>query len=151
MIVIDGVIVAPKKQIVDERGKIMHVLREDDAEFSRVGEVYCSWINPGVIKAWHLHKEMTLNYVCPHGLVKLVLYDDRSESPTRGHLMELFLGPDSYSLVTVPPGVYNGFKGVAEHPSLVINCASIPHCPGEISRLDPFSAHIPYDWAVRHG
>jgi len=148
---IDGVVVSPRRQLVDERGKIMHVLREDDPEFERFGEVYFSWINPGVVKAWHLHTAMTLNYTCPVGLVKLALWDDREGSPSRGEVMELFLGPDDHRLVTVPPGVWNGFKGVATTPSMVCNCATLPHDPEEIRRRDPFDPAVPYDWALRHG
>jgi len=148
---IDGVVVVERRQIVDERGKIMHMLRADDPEFAAFGEVYFSAVNPGVVKAWHIHKEMTLNYACPVGQIKLVLFDDRPGSPTRGELMEIFLGPDSYRLVQVPPGVWNGFKGVAAAPSLVCNCATLPHDPDEIERRPHDSPDIPYDWAVRHG
>jgi dTDP-4-dehydrorhamnose 3,5-epimerase len=148
---IDGVVVSPRRQLVDERGKIVHVLREDDPEFERFGEVYFSWVNPGVVKAWHLHTAMTLNYTCPVGVVKLALWDDREGSPSRGEVMELFLGPDDHRLVTVPPGVWNGFKGVATTPSMVCNCATLPHDPEEIRRRDPFDPAVPYDWALRHG
>jgi dTDP-4-dehydrorhamnose 3,5-epimerase len=148
---IDGVVVHPLKQLLDERGKVMHMLRADDPHFEQFGEVYFSWVNPGVVKAWHLHQEMTLNYACPYGLIKLVLFDGRDKSVTQGALMELFLGPDAYALVKVPPGIWNGFKGVAIHPSLVCNCATVPHRADEIVRCDPFSEDIPYDWGMRHG
>lgn len=147
---IEDVVVSPRRQIVDERGKVMHMLRSDDPEFERFGEVYFSWVNPGAIKGWHRHSRMTLNYACPHGLTKLVLFDAREDSPTKGELMEIFLGPDNYNLVRIPAGVWNGFKGVATYPSLVCNCATSPHDPDEIERLDPFSPEIPYDWAVKH-
>jgi dTDP-4-dehydrorhamnose 3,5-epimerase len=147
---IDGVVVHPLKQLFDERGKVMHMLRADDPHFEQFGEVYFSWVNPGVIKAWHLHREMTLNYACPYGLIKLVLFDDRETSATRGELMEVFLGPDAYSLVKVPHGIWNGFKGIGIHPSLVCNCATVPHRADEIVRCDPFSQAIPYDWELRH-
>ncbi len=147
---IEGVRVSSRRQLIDERGKVMHMLRADDPEFTAFGEVYFSWVNPQAIKAWHLHTEMTLNYTCPYGLVKLVLYDDRKRSTTRGELIELFIGPDCHQLVTVPSGVWNGFKGVAIHPSLVCNCATHPHDPAELRRLDPNDPSIPYDWAVRH-
>lgn len=148
---IQGVVVSERRQIVDERGKIMHMLRSDDPEFGKFGEVYFSWANPGVIKAWHLHTKMTLNYTCPYGLIKLVLWDGRDGSPTKGELMQIFLGPENYKLVQVPPGVWNGFKGVATHPSMVCNCADLAHDPEEIKRMDPFDPMIPYDWAVKHG
>lgn len=148
---IEGVVVAPRRQLVDERGKVMHMLRADDPEFEAFGEVYFSWVNPGAVKAWHRHREMALNYACPHGLVKLVLHDDRDGSPSAGVTMELFLGPDAYTLVHVPPLVWNGFKGVATHPSMVCNCATVPHRPDEIERRDPFDPAIGYDWAPRHG
>jgi dTDP-4-dehydrorhamnose 3,5-epimerase len=148
---IDGVLIQPLRQICDERGKVMHMLRADSPGFERFGEVYFSVVYPGAIKAWHLHRDMALNYAVPVGQVKLVLYDDREGSSTRGTLMEVFTGPDDYKLIHVPPLVWNGFKGIGTVPSLVANCATIPHRPDEIERLDPASPRIPYDWSVKHG
>ncbi|MDR3414442.1 MAG: dTDP-4-dehydrorhamnose 3,5-epimerase family protein [Formivibrio sp.] len=148
---ISGVQIIPLRQIVDERGKIMHMLRADADHFVSFGEIYFSCVNPGAIKAWHIHKIMTLNYAVPFGQIKFVLYDDREDSPTRGEIQEIFLGPDSYNLVVVPPLVWNGFKGIGTTPALIANCASIPHNAGEIERKNPFDPSIPYDWALRHG
>lgn len=148
---IDGVFVKPLRQICDERGKVMHMLRSDAPEFERFGEIYFSVVYPGAIKAWHLHKEMALNYAVPVGNIKMVLYDDREGSPTRGALMEIFTGPDDYKLIHVPPLVWNGFKGVGIVPALVANCATVGHSKDEIVRMDPFSKTVPYDWAIRHG
>lgn len=147
---IDGVRITPLRQIPDERGTVMHMLREDAPHFERFGEIYFSWVYPGAIKAWHLHREMTLNYSVPVGRIKLVLYDDRDNSSTRGELMELFLGDARYELVTIPPGVWNGFKGVGTTPAMVANCSTIPHRPEEIERLDPESGIIPYSWELKH-
>ena len=148
---IEGVRITPLRQIPDERGKVMHMLRADDPHFERFGEIYFSTVYQGVVKGWHLHERMTINYAVPVGMIKLVLFDDREGSKTRGEVQELFLGESSYSLVTVPPFVWNGFKGVAAPHSVVANCATIPHDPAEIVRLDPFSPKIPYDWGIRHG
>lgn len=148
---IKGVAARPLQQTCDERGKVMHMLREDDPHFERFGEIYFSVVYPGVIKGWHLHTQMTLNYAVPSGRIKLVCYDDRPDSPTRGNVMELFLGEDCYQLVTIPPGIWNGFKGIGVTPALVANCATLPHHPVEIFRKDPFSPDIPYQWEVRHG
>lgn len=148
---IEGVRVHPLRQIPDERGMVMHMLRADDPHFAAFGEIYFSVVELGAIKAWHLHERMTINYAVPYGKIKLVVYDDRDDSPTRGQLDEIYLGEANYALVTVPPFVWNGFKGIGEHRSIVANCASIPHDPDEIVRLDPFSDRIPYDWSLKHG
>ena len=147
---IHGVKVNPLRQILDERGKVMHMLSRSDVHFGEFGEIYFSCVYPGAIKGWHIHKLMTLNYAVPHGHIKFVLYDERADSPTRGEVQEIFLGPDNYCLVTVPPLVWNGFKGLGAEMALVANCASIPHDPDEISRRDPFDPSIPYDWQLKH-
>jgi dTDP-4-dehydrorhamnose 3,5-epimerase len=147
---IDGLIITPLKQIVDERGKVMHMLRNDDPHFLSFGEVYFSTVHPGAIKGWHIHQRMVLNYAVLIGSIKFTLFDDRSGSKTKGEIQEIFLGPDNYCLVTVPPLIWNGFKGVGTETALVANCANIPHDSSEIDRLDPFDSRIPYDWDIKH-
>lgn len=147
---IEGVVVSARRQILDERGKIMHMLRRDDPEFEQFGEIYFSAVFPGAIKGWHLHTRLTLNYVVPCGAIKLVLYDDRQGSPTHGKVMELFLGEPNYVLVKIPPGVWNGFKCIGTTMAIVANCATQPHDPDEIERLDPHDSRIPYTWEVRN-
>ncbi len=147
---IDGVRIVPLARIPDERGTIMHMLRRTDEHFVAFGEIYFTTIYPGVVKGWHKHREMTLNYACIDGRVKLVLYDDRDDSSTRGALQEVFLGPDDYSLVVIPPEVWNGMKGMSAPSALVANCATHPHDPTRTQLLDPFGGEIPYDWGVRH-
>lgn len=147
---INGVILTPLRQIFDERGKVMHMLREDSPVFSRFGEIYFSCTHPGVVKAWHLHKEMTLNYAVINGEIKFVLYDDRPESPTRGKVQELFISPENYMLVTVPPMIWNGFKSIGSTASIVANCSTMPHSAEELERLSPSDPSIPYCWALEH-
>ena len=147
---IQGVFIHPLRQILDERGKIMGMLRADDPHFEKFGEIYFSTVYPGVVKGWHIHKEMTLNYAVISGLIKLVLYDERPDSPTRGELMELFVGEGNYVLVKIPPKVWNGFKGIGISPAIIANCATLPHDPSEINRLDPHNNHIPYNWDIVH-
>lgn len=146
---IEGVSVLPLRRIPDERGTIFHMLRTTDPHFMQFGEIYFSSIYRGVVKGWHRHRDMTLHYACPVGRVKCVIYDDRPSSPTRGGLMEVHLGPDSYHLLVVPPETWNGFKGL-EDVSLVANCCTHPHDPSRSDRLDPFENEIPYDWALKN-
>lgn len=143
---IDGVIVTSLRQTSDNRGKVMHMLRCDEPHFLKFGEIYFSCVNPGAIKGWHIHKRMTINYAVPHGSIKFVLFDDRPNSPTRGKVQEIFIGETNYCLVTVPPLVWNGFKGVGPEMAVVANCTSIAHDPEEVSRRDPFDPAIPYSW-----
>jgi dTDP-4-dehydrorhamnose 3,5-epimerase len=145
---IEGVSIRPLQQILDERGKVMHMIRNDDPDFLGFGEIYFSCIYPGVVKGWHLHKKMTLNYAVPFGRIKLVLFDDRTSSISCGEIQEIFLGPENYCLVTIPPRVWNGFKGVGTTLSVVANCSTIPHDPDEIERRDPGDPSIPYHWEL---
>jgi dTDP-4-dehydrorhamnose 3,5-epimerase len=147
---IHGVQIHALRQILDERGKIMHMLRCDDPWFEKFGEVYFSLVYPGVIKGWHIHRRMALNYAVPSGTIKLVLYDDRPDSPTRGEVQVIFTGEHDFQLIHMPPGIWNGFKGVGTRPAIVANCATEPYDPAEISRLDPTSNIIPYDWSLQH-
>jgi len=145
---IDGVMVVPLEQIPDERGKVMHMLKCTDPHFEQFGEIYFSVGFPGAVKAWHKHKTMTLNNAVVSGRVKLVLYDARDGSPTKGELMELFIGEDNYCLVKIPPGIINGYKTYGDKPAILANCATEPHDPDEMIRIDPLNNEIPYDWGL---
>lgn len=148
---IDGVKVVPLRQIVDERGKIMHMLKATDPHFIRFGEIYfsCAW--PGTVKAWHIHKRMTVNNAVVSGRAKLVMYDLRPDSPTRGELQEVFMGEDNYVLVQIPPGIANGYKAYGDKMVILANAGTEPHDPEEMLRLPPSTDEIPYDWALRNG
>ena len=146
-----GVQMVPLRRIPDERGMVMHMLRNDDPHFTEFGEIYFSVVYPGVIKGWHLHSRMTINYAVVDGNIKLVLYDQRKSSPTYQQIQEIVFGQVNYQLVRVPPGVVNGFTAVGGQRALVANCADIPHDPNEITRIDPFTPTIPYDWRLQHG
>jgi len=147
---IDGLLRVPLRRIPDERGTIMHMLRADDPHFLQFGEIYFTTIYEGVVKGWHKHREITLNYACVSGRIKLAVYDDRPESPTRGTVDEIFLGPDDHSLVVIPPDLWTGFKGMTEPFAIVANCCTHTHDPSRTTRLDPFDSPIPYDWTVRN-
>jgi dTDP-4-dehydrorhamnose 3,5-epimerase len=86
----------------------------------------------------------------PHGNIKFVLFDERKDSPSFGKVQEIFMGSDNYCLVTVPPLVWNGFKGIGSEMAIVANCGSLPHTQEESSRRDPFDPSIPYDWDIKH-
>ena len=148
---IEGVQVLPLKRVSDERGTVYHMLKRTDSWFKEFGEIYFSSVYPDAVKGWHIHDTMTLNYACVAGKIKLVLFDERAGSKTKGQVQEIYLGESNYALAVVPPGVWNGFKGVADRESIVANCATHPHDPAEIRRMDPHKNHIPYDWSRKNG
>ena len=143
---IEGLLVVPLRRIPDERGTVFHMLRSSDPHFRGFGEIYFSSVYRDAIKGWHRHADMTLNYPCVFGRVKLVVFDDRDGSSTRGEVVEIFLGPENYSLVVIPPGLWNGFKGMAE-VSMMANCCTHEHDPSRSERVDPYSKDFPYNWS----
>lgn len=147
---IKGVQITNRRIIPDDRGKIMHIMKSSDDQFTTFGEVYCSTVYPGVVKGWHLHKEMTLNYVVLKGNIKFVLYDSREDSPTYKEIQEIIIGENQYVMVTVPPYVWNGFKGIGLEEAYIINFTDIPHSAEEIVRMDPHHNDlIDYDWSTK--
>lgn len=147
---IEGLQITSRRIIPDDRGKIMHIMKSSDSQFHTFGEVYCSTVYPGVVKGWHMHKKMTLNYVTLKGNIKFVLYDDRPDSPTYQQIQEIIIGENQYVMVTVPPYVWNGFKCIGTEEAFVINFTDMPHDPEEIVRMDPhLNEIITYNWAVK--
>jgi dTDP-4-dehydrorhamnose 3,5-epimerase len=147
---IEGVIIKKLDRIIDERGSVMHMLKVTDPEFKQFGEIYFSTAYPNIIKGWHVHKIMTLNYSVIKGTIKLVLFDDREDSSTKGEIQQVFIGDRNYCLVSIPPGVFNGYKCIGVEEAIVANCSTHPHSRDEIERLDPFTDKIPYNWDIKY-
>lgn len=150
---IDGVKIKKLRVIPDERGRLMEVLRSDDELFEQFGQIYLTTTYPGVAKAWHLHKVQTDNVACLAGMIKLVIYDGREKSPTKGEITELFIGDHNPLLVQIPNNLYHGWKCISEHEAVVINCPTELYNyekPDEY-RLPYDTPDIPYDWETKHG
>lgn len=150
---IQGVRTKKLRVFPDERGRLMEMLRSDDEIFIRFGQLYLTSAYPGVVKAWHYHQRQTDNFVCVKGMMKVVLYDPREGSPTRGRINEFFIGEHNPLLVQIPPLVYHGFKCVSDGEAIIVNCPTelyVYASPDE-HRLPPHTPEIPYDWARRDG
>lgn len=150
---IHGVKIKDLRFLPDDRGRLMEILRSDDELFTKFGQAYLTTAYPGVTKAWHYHKIQTDNFVVIKGMMKLVLYDSREDSPTHGEVNEFFLGEHNPKLLQIPPYVYHGFKCISEQEALVINIPTEVYNydkPDEY-RLDPHTDEIPYDWARKDG
>lgn len=144
---IQDVILQPLKQIVDERGKVMHMIRRDSEHFQKFGEIYFSVVNPNTVKAWKKHLKMTQNLTVPIGKIKMVIFDDRDDSKTKGQVQEIELGEDNYSLLIIPPNLWYGFAGISKEAALIANCSDMTHDPDEVVRLADDSEKIPFNWS----
>ena len=151
---IEGVKTRKLRVIPDERGRLAEILRNDDAEFFiKFGQVYMTTAYPGVVKGWHYHKKQTDHFACIHGMMKVVLYDSREDSPTHGEVNQFFIGIHNPLLVRIPPGVMHGFKCISEQEAIVINIPTEVYVydePDEF-RVDPYDNDIPYDWSLKEG
>ena len=150
---IDGVKTKNLRVIPDERGWLMEILRSDDEIFMNFGQAYMTTAYPGVVKAWHYHKKQTDNFTCIKGMMKVALYDGRKGSDTHGEVNEFFVGEKNPTLISVPPGVYHGFKAIGEETAYFLSIPMHPYNyeePDEY-RLDPDTDEIPYDWILASG
>lgn len=148
---IAGVRVKQLRVIPDERGRLMEILRSDDDLFLKFGQLYMTTAHPGVVKGWHYHKRQTDNFAVVKGMIKLVLYDRRKDSPTKGEVNEFFLGEHNPQLVQIPPLLLHGFKCIGAEEAIVLNCPTELYRydePDEF-RVDPCSGEVPYDWALK--
>lgn len=150
---ITGVSIKKLRVIPDERGYLMEMLRADEEIFEKFGQVYMTAVYPGVVKGWHYHKLQTDFMVCVSGMIKLVLFDPRPDSPTHRQINELFVGEHNPALVKTPPLVYHGFKGIGTQTALIVNTVTEPY---NYERPDEFrvawdSLDVPYDWSLKNG
>ena len=143
---IEGVKIVPLAQISDERGSVLHMMRKK-GPLCEFGEIYFSEVLPWKIKAWKRHKKMTQNFAVPFGQIKLVFYDDRDHSKSKGKIETLVLGrPDNYYLVQVPPLLWYGFQGIGSTPSILANCADMVHEPEESESQDYVNSDFSFLW-----
>ena len=153
MELIAGVKVKDLRVVPDERGHLQELMRKDDEFFTEFGQVYATTTHSGVVKGWHYHDQQSDNVACIRGMIKLVLYDDRKSSKTKGRINEFFIGDQSPKLVHIPKGIFHGWKGVGEETAYIINIPDKTYNykkPDE-HRVDPHQNDIPYDWSRKDG
>ena len=131
----------------------MEILRDDDPEFRRFGQVYVSTCYPGVVKAWHAHQRQTDFFCVVKGNAKIGLWDRREGSPTAGQTMSVVIGDHNPCLVVIPPGVWHGQMAVGTEMAVLLNVPTEHYSreePDEL-RADPFTAEAGFEWRVEGG
>lgn len=138
---------ATLKQIKDERGAVYHYLKSNDSTYKGFGEAYYSKINSGVVKGWKLHNRIHQHFCVPFGAVKIIVFDDRNDSPSKGEFDEIILDDSTnYHLLSMPPGLWYSFKCISENLALLANIIDLAHDPLESITLPLQNSTIPYDW-----
>ena len=140
---LDDILVTPLKRIPTVGGDVLHALKKTDAGFDGFGEIYFSWVEQGAIKAWKYHKRMTLNLVVPVGEVSFVFHLTNPKNNFRTEN----IGEERYVRLTVPPGIWFGFQGIASERSLLTNVADMAHDPDEV--LGKKTSEIIYNWSTK--
>jgi dTDP-4-dehydrorhamnose 3,5-epimerase len=150
---IHGVKVRNLRLVADDRGWLMEMLRSDWEEFEKFGQTYVTACYPGVVKAWHYHKHQTDHFICVSGMAKVVLYDARDDSPTKGRINEFIMGGLNPILVKIPNLVYHGFTAVGGQTAIIVN---VPTELYDYEKPDEYripydDPSIPYSWEVKSG
>jgi dTDP-4-dehydrorhamnose 3,5-epimerase len=142
---IEGVEVKELVTHSDERGFFREIIRESDPFFERFGQWSHSLMHAGTAKAWHHHQRQT-DWWYVIGTVKAALYDLRPDSPTKGNLMELFMGDRFARCLKIPPGVAHGCRALEQsHLLYVTSNVYNPDDEGRIPHDDP---ELGYDWTA---
>jgi dTDP-4-dehydrorhamnose 3,5-epimerase len=156
---IEGIEVKKLEKHPDERGVLVELLRKDWSIFKEFTMTYFSWTYPGVVRAWHRHpKTKQIDFLCVlQGKAKIVVYDQREISLTKGMINEFFIGEDNMVLLKIPGECWHGFKALGNKPVLLVNFPTKLYNyenPDE-ERLPPDTDKIPYNWKLapelKHG
>lgn len=143
-----GVKITTLKCIETPQGRVLHGIKRSNSTFVEFGEAYFSSIFPGAIKGWKKHNKMTLNLVVPVGLVRFVIFENSEfgDIELNSEPIDVVLGSENYSRLTIPPGLWVGFQGVSDEESLLLNVASHEHDPSEVNALD--LTVVDFDWSI---
>jgi dTDP-4-dehydrorhamnose 3,5-epimerase len=120
---IDGVRIKEMKNVVKGSGDVLcEVFRRDwMLDDGQVDQVFQSVMNPGSISAWHVHYLSSDRLFAGVGLLQIVLFDARENSPTQGRINEFRVGAARPTLVVIPPGVFHGVRNISTEPAVLLN------------------------------
>lgn len=137
---LNDILVTPLARMSVAGGDVLHAMKCTDPGYAGFGEAYFSYVSMGAVKAWKLHRQMTMNIIVPVGRVRFVFHLRGT-----GEYRVEELGADRYARLTVPPGIWFGFQGMSAQDSMLLNIADIAHDPAEVQRAAP--SDIKFDWS----
>lgn len=147
---IDGVLVRESSNIVTRNGHTSEVFSSPwELPLDAVRHVIHVSLKPAAISAWHMHRAQTDQIVSVGGMIKVVLFDGRADSRTKGRVEAFHLSPMRPSLLLIPPGVWHGVQNMlASEFSSFINLFDRPyqHADPDEWRLPVRNDEIPYEF-----
>lgn len=144
---IQDVSIESGKLIRNERGFLREITRDDQTDFFAVGQLYQTGTFEGVVKAWYKHHVQYDGLFVLAGVMKLVLIDDRPDSPTYKTIQEIVVSATDPAVVRVPPGVWHGFQSVEGDLVLLhLNSHPIQLDKPDEDRLPFDTVLLPYTW-----
>jgi len=133
--------------MADNRGKVMKMVDNKSNPFVQFGEIYFSFVNPGVVKGWKKHLRASQFFCVPVGTIKFVFFDDRPDSLTKGQIEKIECGEINYQLIKMPSGVWYSWKAISVFPAMIASLTSEPHDPAEALAAEiNNNGIIPYHW-----
>jgi dTDP-4-dehydrorhamnose 3,5-epimerase len=138
-----GVEITPLRSIQTDQGSVLHGIKKSDMTFQGFGEAYFSTIFSGSLKGWKRHREMTLNLIVPVGSIRFVIFESHDFGIINSAI-DVVLGRENYSRITIPPGLWVAFQGLGETENILLNVSTHEHDPLESDTIE--IAKIDYNW-----
>jgi dTDP-4-dehydrorhamnose 3,5-epimerase len=150
---IEGLRYRLTRPVPHEDGHVIEIARDDwEILADPIRQVHMSTTLPGRVRAWGLHRRTTDRLFVASGLVHIVCWDPRRDSPTFERLNEFTFSDRNPGLVVIPPNVYHGWKNIGTSEAIVVNMPTRPYVYDDPDALDlPWDSAaarelIPYRW-----
>jgi len=119
---IHDLIVKPLKMHIDHRGFLVEGWRSDSSESLKPEMMYVSYSNPGIRRGAHKHinQKDYFIFIGP-GNFRVVIIDDRSDSPTYKMVDDFYVGENNPAAVLIPTNCWHGYQNISSKMGMVIN------------------------------
>ena|SRR5258708_5784912 len=144
---IDGVKIRSASTLADERATLCEIFNPAwEFHPAPLAYVYQFTIRPGKIKGWRSHRLHNDRIFISRGQVKVVLYDDRPNSPTYRKINEIYRTEYDRTLMIIPAFVFHVHQNIGSEDALFISMPSkaYNHTSPEFiaCRSTPITFHI---------
>lgn len=149
---IHDVVIKKLITLPDDRGYFREILREDDNLLRHFGQTAITKTYPGVVKAFHWHKDQDDIWYVASGMARVVLYDRRPDSPTYKVTQVIYAGDQNPVSILIPTGIAHGYQVIGNEPVVLfyhVTKAYNPKDPDE-QRIDWDDPEIGFDWSIKN-